>query len=370
MLDSIPARAMIAQKRHNACQAMDLARLPQPIVQAPLAGGASTPWLAAAVNAAGGLGFLAAGYKTAEAAGEDIAQLRSLSDAPFGVNVFAPPTPAQEPAAIATYAAELRNEAERYDAELGEPRHDDDDFAAKLDLVCRERVPIVSFTFGCPDRDVVARLHEAGCSVWVTVTKTNEALQGKSVGADAVVVQGVEAGGHRAYFRDDPDAEDLGLLVALRLIARHVDLPLIAAGGIADGASVAAVLCAGAAAAQIGTALMLSPEAGTSEPHRAALAAAGTTRLTRAFSGRQARGIVNRFMREHDMNAPLAYPDVHHLTSPLRAAARNTGDPDGVNLWAGQAHQLAQSAPAAEVVRRLGQEARETMSALARRLES
>lgn len=348
---------------------MDLAALAEPIVQAPLAGGASTPQLAAAVSTAGGLGFLAAGYKTADVVREDIIALRSLSDSPFGVNLFAPPSPAPQPAVIEAYAEELRGEAQRYGAGLGDPRHDDDEFAAKLELVREERVPIVSFTFGSPPPGVASQLHTAGSDVWVTVTNLDEALQAESDGADVLVVQGLEAGGHRAYFKDDPEPDDLGLLSALRLIARRVDLPLVAAGGIADGAAVAAVLCAGAIAAQVGTALMLSPEAGTSEPHRAALASSRSTRLTRAFTGRRARGIVNRFMRDHDIRAPIAYPDIHHLTSPIRAAARRSDDPDGLNLWAGQTHSLAQPVPAAEIVRRLGREAREAAAALAQRLE-
>jgi nitronate monooxygenase len=348
---------------------MDLTKLAEPIVQAPLAGGASTPELAAAVNAAGGLGFLAAGYKTADAAREDIRKLRSLSGAPFGVNVFAPPSAAPDPAAIEAYAAQLRPEAERYGTKLGDPKHDDDAFAAKIDLVCAERVPVVSFTFGCPEHRTVRRLHEAGCDVWVTVTNPDEALDAASLGADALVVQGFEAGGHRAYFADGPDAEDLGLIAAIRLVARRVELPLVAAGGIADGASVAAALCAGALAAQLGTALMLAVEAGTSEVHRTALAGTGGTRLTRAFSGRRARGIVNCFMDDHDADAPAAYPDVHHLTSPVRAAARQAGDRDGFNLWAGQAHALARAAPAAAIVERVGAEAREAAQAVARRLE-
>jgi nitronate monooxygenase len=348
---------------------MDLAQLAEPIVQAPLAGGASTPELAAAVSGAGGLGFLAAGYRTADAAREDIRKLRSLSDAPFGVNVFAPPSAPVEPVAIEAYAAQLRAEAERYGTKLGDARHDDDAFAAKVDLVCAERVPVVSFTFGRPEQRDVRRLHEAGCDVWVTVTNPDEALDAASVGADALVVQGFEAGGHRAYFADGPEAEDLGLIAALRLVAQRVELPLVAAGGIADGASVAAALCAGAIAAQLGTALMLAVEAGTSEVHREALSAPARTRLTRAFSGRQARGIVNRFMDDHDADAPAAYPDVHHMTTPVRAAARQTGDRDAVNLWAGQAHALARAEPAAAIVERVAAEARETAQALARRLE-
>jgi nitronate monooxygenase len=294
--------------------------------------------------------------------------LRSLTDAPCGVNVFAPPAPAGDLAELERYAARLRDEAARYGVEPGDPRHDDDGYAAKLDLLAEERVAVVSFTFGCPDREVVARLQAVGCDVWVTVTGPAEAVQARDAGADALVVQGFEAGGHRGYFADDPDAEDLGLLAALRLVAVRVDLPLIAAGGIADGAGVAAALCAGAVAAQIGSALMLTPEAGTSPAHREALSQAGATRLTRAFSGRQARGIVNRFMEEHGDAAPLAYPDVHHLTTPIRAAARSAGDPDAINLWAGQAYSLAGAEPAGDVVRRLGAEARAVAREVARRL--
>ncbi len=349
---------------------VDLDGLREPIVQAPLAGGASTPALAAAVAEAGGLGFLAAGYKTPDALREDIRELRARSAEPFGVNLFAPPADDDGNAeALVRYAASLREEAERYGAPLGEPRHDDDHYPAKLELLLAERVAIVSFTFGCPHADVVTRLHEAGADVWVTVTNPDEALTARAAGADALVVQGFEAGGHRGFFEDRADAEDLGLLAALRLVADRVELPLVAAGAIADGASVAAVLCAGAVAAQVGSALMLTPEAGTAPAHRAALASSGATRLTRAFSGRQARGIVNRFLREHDADAPIAYPDVHHLTTPIRAAARADGDAEAINLWAGQTHALAHAEPAAEVVRRLGAEAREAVRALANRLD-
>src|SRR5262249_20147516 len=136
------------------------------------------------------------------------------------------------------------------------------------------------------------------------------------------------------------DEEPLGVLPLLQLVRAATDLPLVAAGGIATGRGVAAVLAAGAAAAQIGSALLLTPEAGTSDPQRAALAGDARTRLTRAFTGRRARGIVNRFLREHDGAAPKGYPQVHYLTAPLRAAAREAGDADGINLWAGQAYRL------------------------------
>jgi nitronate monooxygenase len=336
-----------------------------PIVQAPLAGGPSTPRLAAAVAEAGGLGFLAAGYKTPAAVGDDIATVRSLTRAAFGVNIFAPPSVSPDDAAVAAYVARLRPDAERYGVEVGEPRHDDDSFDAKLALTVDERVGVVSFTFGCPQRSVFERLHEASAEAWVTVTSPQEAVDAQTAGADALVVQGYEAGGHRGSFIDEDDKEEFGLLALLRLVRRAVDVPLVAAGGIADGATVAAVLCAGARAAQIGSALMLAPEAGTSDAHREALRKPGRTALTRAFSGRQARGIVNRFMDEHTPGAPVAYPAVHHVTTPIRAAARQAGDPESVNLWAGQAHELAREAPAAEIVARLAADARSTIEDVA-----
>jgi nitronate monooxygenase len=347
---------------------MNLSELPEPIVQAPLAGGVSTPRLAAAVGVAGGLGCLAAGYKSVDAVADDIRELRSLSDRPFALNIFAPPQPAANREAIARYAESLEAEAARAGVPLGEPRHDDDAFEAKVELAIAERVAIVSFTFACPPRDTVAALHEAGCSIWVTVTNPDEAVLADDVGADALAVQGFEAGGHRGYFYDLPDPLELGLLAALRLIARRVELPLVAAGGITDGAAVAAVLCAGAVAAQVGSALMLTHEAGTNEAYRQALRSQRATALTRAFSGRNARGIVNRFLAQHSAGAPLAYPDVHHMTTPIRSAARAADDAETANLWAGQAHELALEAPAAEVVRRLGRDARAALRDATRRL--
>jgi nitronate monooxygenase len=342
-----------------------LDQLAIPIVQAPLAGGPSTPRLAAAVAGAGALGFLAAGYKTPAAVRDDIAEVRSLTSVPFGVNIFAPPSAARDDAAVEAYVARLRADAQRYGVEVGDPRHDDDAFDAKLALAVEERVGVVSFTFGCPDRSVFERVHETGAAAWVTVTSPQEAAEAQTAGADVLVVQGYEAGGHRGSFTDEDANEDFGLLALLRLVRREVDVPLVATGGIADGATVAAVLCAGARAAQIGSALMLAPEAGTSAAHREALRNPGRTSLTRAFSGRQARGIVNRFMEEHTSAAPGAYPDVHHVTTPIRAAARRAGDPDAVNLWAGQAHALALEAPAAEIVTRLAADARSTIEAVA-----
>jgi nitronate monooxygenase len=333
---------------------MVLDGLEHPIVQAPMGGGPSTPALAAAVAEAGGLGFLAAGYRPVDAVRADIEGLRALTGRPFGVNLFAPPAPAAD--AVEGFADELRGEAERYGAPVGEPRHDDDGWEAKLALMRVLEVPVVSFTFGCPAPAELDGLAET----WVTVTTPDEARAAAAAGADALVVQGVEAGGHRGSF-DDGAPGEIGLLALLQLVRAAVDLPLVATGGIATGRAVAAVLAAGAAAAQLGTAFMLCPEAATAPAHRDAIAGAGETALTRAFTGRTARGIVNRWMREHGPRAPSAYPDVHHLTAKIRAAAREQGDPDGFHLWAGQAHELAEPVPAGELVRRLAADAREAL---------
>jgi nitronate monooxygenase len=328
-----------------------------------MAGGPSTPALAVAVSEAGGLGFIAAGYRAPEAVAQDIETVRSETSRPFGVNLFAPSGPSADPRVVADYAQRLRGEADRYGAPLGDPRHDDDHYAAKLALIERERIAVASFTFGCPAKEAVARLHAADTAVWVTVTSVAEAEQAVTAGADALIAQGTEAGGHRGFFSDDDDQENLGLLVLLRLLSGF-GIPLIAAGGIMDGPTIAAVRCAGAAAAQLGTALMLTPEAGTSPAQREVLTATRPTRLTRAFSGRTARGQVNRFMTEHDADAPRAYPEVHHLTTPIRAAARGAGDAEAINLWAGQGHELARAQPAGELVRRLAADAQSVLREL------
>jgi nitronate monooxygenase len=322
-----------------------------PVVGAPMGGGPSTPALAAAVSEAGGLGFLAAGYKSVADLERELSEVRAATARPVGVNVFVPSEPVVDEEPIAAYAASLADEVERYGVALGEPRWDDDGFYAKLELLARQRPTVASFTFGSPDRDVVAWLQAEGVSVWCTVTTAAEARLAKAAGADALVVQGAEAGGHQSSF-DDTDDPPVPLLQLLPLVRAATDLPLVAAGGIADGAGIAAALATGASAAQIGSALLLTPEAATSAPQRAALAAAAPTVLTRAFTGRCARGIVNRFIREHEPLAPRGYPQVHHLTAPIRAAARAAGDPDGINLWAGESYRLAEETPAAELVLR------------------
>jgi nitronate monooxygenase len=320
------------------------------VVLAPLAGGPSTPELVAAVSNAGGLGFLAAAYLSAAAFAEQLARTKSLTAAAFGVNLFVLEQRAVDERAVEAYAAELEADARRLGATLGEPQFDDDELEAKLSVVADARVPVVSTTFALPPQQLLDDVHAYGGAVWPTVTSAAEARAAADAGADALVVQGTEAGGHRGTW-DDAD-DDTPLLALLADVGAAVDLPLVAAGGVSRRADTVDALAAGARAVQAGTAFLLAPEAGTSEPHRRALATGGATAVTRAFTGRRGRGIVNAFMRAHP-NAPQAYPHINHLTSPLRAAARAAGDPDWINLWAGTRFAHAEALPAAEIVARL-----------------
>ncbi|GAA2776505.1 nitronate monooxygenase [Saccharopolyspora taberi] len=342
---------------------------PVPVIAAPMAGGVSTPALAAAVSSAGGLGFLAAGYLSEQALRTQIEQTRELTDEPFGVNLFVPG--ARRDADLGPYQEAVEAEAARYGVRAGTPHWDDDDYQAKVELVIAERVPVVSFTFGAPSKSTVDRLHEVGAEVAVTVTTPQEARIAAEAGADVLCVQGSEAGGHRATFEDDERFSGggplYGLLAALRVISAEVDLPLVAAGGLVRGADVAAVLSAGAVAAQLGTAFLVCEEAGTQPTQREAIAAgARETELTRAFSGRPARGLVNRFLTEHRADAPAAYPQLHHLTKPVRGAAGKAGDPEAMSLWAGQTYAQARPMRAAGLVRVLVDEAREALDSVRR----
>ncbi|MER2091704.1 MAG: nitronate monooxygenase [Saccharopolyspora rectivirgula] len=342
-----------------------------PLISAPMAGGISTPELAAAVSSAGGLGFLAGGYLTEKALTEQVSAVRESTSEPFGVNLFVPGI--RHAIDLDDYCARMGAEAARYGVRAGAPSWDDDQYQAKVELIVHQRIPVVSFTFGLPEESVVERLHEVGSEVVVTVTTPEEAAQAAAVGADAVCVQGMEAGGHRAVFEDDgrsPGGGPLyGLLAALRLVKAEVDLPVIAAGGLVHGADVAAVLTAGAVAAQLGTAFLVCAEAGTSSEHRAQIAAgARWTELTRAFSGRPARGLVNEFMTEHGPVAPAAYPQLNNLTKPIRGAAAKAGDPERMSMWAGQTYSQARPMPAAQLVQQLMAEAREAMAGARDRL--
>lgn len=308
------AQLPVAARRHRRTveRVPTLPVLTLPIIAAPMAGGASTPALVAAVNGAGGLGCLAAGYKSADAMREQIGRTRELTDRPFGVNLFVPV--ATDPAALAAvpaYRAELLPEAERWGVALPERiAPDDEDWGAKIAALLADPVPVVSYTFGLPTRQEADALRAVGTAQVATVTSVAEARAAAALGLDALCVQGPEAGGHRGTHQADAEPGSEPLLDLLPLVRAAVDLPLIAVSGLGDGAGIAAALGAGAEAVQLGTAYLLAEEAGTSAPHRTALTAPAFTETvrTRAFTGRVARGLRNAFTDQHADRAPTPTP--------------------------------------------------------------
>lgn len=335
-----------------------LSTLALPVVSAPMAGGISTPLLAAAVSDAGGLGMLAAGYRTPEQLAADLVHTRDLTDRPVGVNLFVPRPPDRErhEAAVEAFRERLAAEASALGVEPGRPSWGDtDSWADKVVLVETLATAVVSCTFGLPDEATVARWRAAGSEVHVTVTSLEEARAAAKLGVDALVLQGHEAGGHRGTH--DPDAEPVMIdhLGLLDLIVPEVDLPLVAAGGITTAGDVRRALDAGAVAVQVGTALLLATEAGTSSAYRAALRDPDLTErvTTRAFTGRVAGAVRNGWVDRHEGHVPSAFPVVDAVTKPLRRAAAEQADVHGMHIWAGTGWRAAQDRPAGEIVRDL-----------------
>ena len=326
-----------------------------PVLAAPMAGGPTTAALVAAAARSGGMGFLAAGYKTAEQLERQVTEVRAAAPV-FGVNLFAPNPVAVDPAEYRRYAEALRPLAERYRVELPpEPVEDDDQWEHKLDLLHHDPVPVVSFTFGIPPRQVIAALQSRGSIVAQTVTNPAEARAAADAGVDMLAVQGWAAGGHSATLTPSRLPEPVSTAALVAMIRDVAPLPVIAAGGLVTPAQVAEVINAGAQAAMVGTALLRTPESGASAVHQAAVAdrSRNETVLTRSFSGRPARGIRNRFIDEYDAIAPSGYPALHHLTSPIRKAAAAAGDLEAMHLWAGAGYQQAATGPAADILRTL-----------------
>jgi len=327
-----------------------------PIIAAPMAGGPSTPALVAAVGEAGGLGFLAAGYLSVTALAKQISAVRVAGADLFGVNLFVPDTDPIDPDPLATYRQALLPVADQLGLDtLPLPHPDDDAWPAKVDLLVDQPVPVVSFTFGLPDPDTVRRLHAVDSSLVATVTSAADARAAVAAGMDALVVQGPEAGGHQGTWRTSAPAPTMPLGELLVEVRSAVSVPLLAAGGLATAEDVREVLTAGASAAQLGTAFLLTPEAGTHPTCRAALQHPVFTRttLTRCFSGRWARSLHNAFIDAFDALAPASYPAVNQLVGPIRRAAADIGDMQHTNLWAGTGWEQLREAPAAEIVARL-----------------
>jgi NAD(P)H-dependent flavin oxidoreductase YrpB (nitropropane dioxygenase family) len=320
-----------------------------------MAGGPTTPAMVLAANQAGALGMLAAGYKTVEAVEAELKKIRAEA-IPFGINVFAPNPLPVDPDRYRDYAAIVQKEADQFGLTLpAEPIEDTDKFDEKIALLLDDPVPMVSFTFGIPPHDVITALKKANSVVVQTVTTADEAAQAHEAGVDMLAVQAAAAGGHSGTLSPRQPVTPVPIVDLVKSIVARVPLPVLAAGGLATPAAVAEVIRAGATAAAVGTVLLRATESGASATHREALTdpAYTETVITRAFTGRPARGLRNAFIDAHEAEAPLGYPAIHYLTSPLRKAAAAAGKPDYVHLWAGTGYRHATAEPAADILRRL-----------------
>jgi len=335
---------------------VDLLSSPLPLAAAPMAGGPSSPALAAAVAAAGAFPFLAAGYKTTDALAAEIAAARDTG-APFGVNLFAPDFAPIGEAAFRAYAERLRPDAEAYGLDLSEAPlvQDDDRWRDKVDLLLADPVPVVSLTFGLPSPDDARALRRAGSLLLLTVTTVDEARAAAEVGADALMVQGSDAGAHSGTHDATRRITPMPATELVPAVVAATGLPVVAAGGVDGPEAVAALLDLGAAAVAVGTLLVRTDESGASQTYKDALGdpAFTDTLVTRAFTGRPARALRNRFTDRHDAAAPTGYPAVHHLTRGLRLAAAAAGDAQRLHLWAGAGYRNATTGPARAVVERL-----------------
>ena len=337
--------------------------LVHPIIQAPLAGGGDTPELVAAVGDAGALGFIGAAYLTPLQIEDASRRVRSLTTRPFGINLFAP-------AALPGIPADLQVAVKRvapYFAELGLlspaiPEPPRDSFEEQLRAALESGASIFSFTFGILPPSAIAAVKNRGTHLMDTATTVEEAIALEKAGVDAVVVQGSEAGGHRGTFASQFDAAMIGTMSLVPQAVDALHVPIIASGGIMDGRGIAAALALGACAVQMGTAFLTCDEAGVPFAYKKAIldAREDETRLTRAFSGRPARGIVNRFMSEIEQGSEpgtiLPFPLQNALTRPLRTAAAKQGRAEFLSLWAGQGVRLARRQSAARLVARLASE--------------
>ena len=344
-----------------------------PIIQAPMAGGADPPELVAAVSNAGAIGFIGLSYMNPEQIAAAAAAIRTQTSRPFGVNLFAPLPAGDSNKSPDTMLARLAP----YFAELGLPapslpKSANYSFEQQLAAGLESGASCFSFTFGVFPESAVQAIKARKMFLIGTATTVEEAIQLEKLGVDAIVAQGSEAGGHRGTFAGDFASGMVGGMALVPQVVDAVRVPVIASGGIMDGRGVVAALALGASAVQMGTAFLTCKEAGIPEAYKEAILSAheDQTRVTRAFSGRPARGIVNRFMKEvefdHADDAILSFAVQNALTRPLRTAAAKQGRAEFLSLWAGQGVRMARRQSAAELVARLGQEIDATLATLQR----
>jgi len=346
-----------------------------PVIQAPMAGGPSSPELVAACSAAGALGSFGFAYTQPDDMRKQAAFVRSRTDRPFGVNLFVAPQPGAIDAAAQRGALEA---VARFHKELGLPAPEPvrapyaPDLDAQIAGVEEIRPRVFTTHLGVLPRDQVQNLRNKQILVGGSATCVAEAKQLEELGVDFIIAQGGEAGGHRGSYMRDPYAALTGTLALVRLVVRAVKLPVVAAGGIMDGAGIAAVLALGAQAAQLGTAFIPCPESGAPQVHKDELLR-GTedeTCITEKFTGKPARGLANRFMKEMARSPQLAFPAQAWLTGALRQASGKAGRPDFVAMWAGQAAPLSRALPAARLIAALEAETLAALQATAGLLKS
>lgn len=329
-----------------------------PIVQAPMGGGLTTPELIAAVSNAGALGSLAAAYLNPDQILDEVRRIRALTDKPLNINLFAggyKPETVPDPRPMLSLLAQVHKTLGLPAPVL--PSLPPDPFPNQFDAVLEARPEIFSFTFGIPSSDAMKRLHRQGILILGTATAVEEAKHLEKAGVAAIVAQGAEAGAHRGTFLGSFESSMIPTLDLVRAILPEVSLPVIASGGMMDGRDIARAFALGASAAQLGTAFLPCPEAGTPDAYRRALLSArtDTTVITRAFSGRPARGLRNTFidMLQGKEDSILPFPLQNTLTRSMRSAAAKTGNAGFLSLWAGQGVTRARSLPAAELIARL-----------------
>lgn len=340
-----------------------------PIIQAPMAS-ASTPAMAAAVSKAGALGSLGAAYSQPEAMQRDAEAVRSHTNLPFNVNLFASRQP---PAVDAAAQRGALDAVAGYFKELGLPPPEllrapyAPDLDAQLRAIEAIRPGVFTWHLGDLPQDYLRRLQSQGVKTGASATCVAEAERLEALGVDFIIAQGTEAGGHRGSYLRDPYEAMTGTLALVRLIVRRVKTPVVAAGGIMDGAGIAAAIALGAQGAQLGTAFLPCPESGVSRIHKESILATreDDTRVTEKFSGKPARGLVNRFMREMHDAPQLPFPAQNALVAPLRQASGKANNPDFVAMWAGQGVAMARALPAAELVAALEAETLEALDRLA-----
>lgn len=341
-------------------------KIEHPIIQAPMAGGPSTPELVAAVSNAGGLGSLGCGYLTPDQINSEIRKVKEKTDRPFNVNLFIPETnnlknPSER------VLNKLENISNEFDIDPPEiPDSPKYKFEDQLAIIIDNNVHIFSFTFGIPENSIIKELHSKNIVVVGTATSVEEGILLEQAGCDALVAQGLEAGGHRGSFCSTESIPMIGSLTLIPQLVDKVDIPIIASGGIMDGRGIVASLALGASAVQMGTAFLGCEEAGITDPYREKLRQSrdDSTVLTKSFSGKYARGITNRFIREMSEieNEVASYPVQNSLTRQIRNAAKQKNDPEYMSLWAGQGSGMTQQTNAKELLENLVSETKEILT--------